>query len=94
MFGLGAFEIVIVAAIAVMIYGKRLPEVGKTVGKTMGGLRKQWQDLSREFEMAANTANVDAQPVPRRTSAARRLDEEGGPTVSSPKLTPPLEEGG
>ncbi len=91
MFGLGAFEIVIVAAIAVMIYGKRLPEVGKTVGKTMGGLRKQWQEFSREFEIAAN---VDAQPVPRRTSAARRLDEEGGPTVSSPKLTPPSEEGG
>jgi sec-independent protein translocase protein TatA len=91
MFGLGAFEIVIVAAIAVMIYGKRLPEVGKTFGKTMGGLRRQWQELSRDFEMAAN---VDAQPVPRRASPARRLDEEGGPTVASPNLTPPSDDAG
>lgn len=86
MFGLGALEIVLVAAIAVMIYGKRLPEVGRTVGKTMGDLRRQWQTLSREFEMAAN---VEAQPVARRTSAGRRLEDEGGPTVASPKLTPP-----
>ena len=54
MFGLGAFEIVLVASIAVMIYGKRLPEVGRTVGKTMGDLRKQWQTISRDFELAAN----------------------------------------
>ncbi len=92
MFGLGAFEIVIVAVIAVMVYGKRLPEVGKTFGKTMGGLRRQWQELSREFEMAAN---VDAQPVPRRTSTnTKRLDEEGGPMVASPKLAPPPGEAG
>jgi len=86
MFGLGALEIVLITAIAVMIYGKRLPEVGRTVGKTMGDLRKQWQTISREFEMAAN---LDAQPPARRPASARRLDDEGGPTVASPKLTPP-----
>ena len=86
MFGLGAFEIVIVASIAVMIYGKRLPEVGRTVGKTMGDLRKQWQTLSRDFELAAN---LDAQPAARRPTSTRRLDDDGGPTVASPKLTPP-----
>ena len=86
MFGLGALEVVLITAIAVMIYGKRLPEVGRTVGKTMGDLRKQWQTLSREFEMAAN---VDAQPATRRPAVSRRLDDEGGPTVASPKLAPP-----
>ena len=45
MFGLGPLEIVVIAAIAVMIYGKRLPEVGRTFGKTMGQLRRQWQDM-------------------------------------------------
>jgi sec-independent protein translocase protein TatA len=91
MFGLGAVEMILIAAIAVMIYGKRLPEVGRTVGKTMGGLRRQWQDLSREFEMAAN---LEAQPAPRRTAPSRRLDDEGGPTVASPKLTPPPADSG
>lgn len=90
MFGLGALEIVLISAIAVMIYGKRLPEVGKTVGKTLGGLRRQWQELSREFEMAAN---IESHPAPRRTPSFRGLDEEGGPTVASPKLTPPSGDG-
>ncbi|MEY3205479.1 MAG: hypothetical protein RLZZ21_1810, partial [Planctomycetota bacterium] len=32
MFGLGPFEIVVIGAIAVMLYGKRLPEVGRSAG--------------------------------------------------------------
>jgi sec-independent protein translocase protein TatA len=86
MFGLGALEIILVAAIAVMIYGKRLPEVGRTVGKTMGDLRRQWQTVSREFELAAN---LDAQPASRRSAPSRPFDDEGGPSVASPKLAPP-----
>jgi sec-independent protein translocase protein TatA len=88
MFGLGPLEILVIAAIAVMIYGKRLPEVGQTFGKTVGQLRKQWQAMSREFEMAAN---LDGQPAPRRVSstAGRRYDHAGGPTVAAPKFEPP-----
>jgi sec-independent protein translocase protein TatA len=86
MFGLGALEIILVAAIAVMIYGKRLPEVGRTVGKTMGDLRRQWQTVSREFELAAN---LEAQPASRRPAPSRPFDDEGGPSVASPKLAPP-----
>lgn len=86
MFGLGPLEILVIAAIAVMIYGKRLPEVGQTVGKTVGQLRRQWQAMSREFELAAT---LDAQPAARRPAAARRLDDEGQQTVASPKLVPP-----
>jgi TatA/E family protein of Tat protein translocase len=60
MFGLGPFEIVLIGAIAVMLYGKRLPEVGRNVGKTVGDLRRQWQQLSRELEVAANAESVEA----------------------------------
>jgi sec-independent protein translocase protein TatA len=91
MFGLGPLEILVIAAIAVMIYGKRLPEVGQTFGKTAGQLRKQWQAMSREFEMAAT---LDGQPAPRRvsTAAGRRSNDEGGPTVAAPRFEPPAAE--
>lgn len=89
MFGLGPLEIVVIAAIAVMIYGKRLPEVGRTVGKTMGQLRRQWQDMSREFELAASLDSQ--QPAPRRPAATRRSIDEAGPTVASPRIEPPAE---
>ena len=86
MFGLGPLEIVVIAAIAVMIYGKRLPEVGRTAGKTIGQLRRQWQDMSREFELAAS---LDGQPAPRRPATTRRQIDEAGPTVVSAKIEPP-----
>lgn len=88
MFGLGPLEILVIAAIAVMIYGKRLPEVGQTFGKTVGQLRRQWQAMSREFEMAAH---LDGQSAPRPASrpAGRRIDDEGGPTVAAPRFEPP-----
>jgi len=93
MFGLGPLEILVIAAIAVMIYGKRLPEVGQTFGKTVGQLRRQWQAMSREFEMAAN---VDAQPTARRlpASSGRRDEDELGPTVAAPRFEPPPGEDG
>ncbi|MFM7207830.1 MAG: twin-arginine translocase TatA/TatE family subunit [Planctomycetaceae bacterium] len=87
MFGLGPLEIVVVGAIAVMLYGKRLPEVGRSFGKTLGDLRRQWQQLSRELESAAN---VDV-PVSRPTRLGRRHDDEpaGSRVVESPRFEPP-----
>ncbi len=86
MFGLGPLEIVLIGAIAVMIYGKRLPEVGRTVGKTVGDLRRQWQTLSRELEAAAR-ADEQAERAPR---ALPRGDEPRGQrVVESPRFDPP-----
>ena len=88
MFGLGPLEIVLIGAIAVMLYGKRLPEVGRTFGKTVGDLRRQWQTLSRELEMAANAeATVERS---RRPSAPRiaREEESGARLVESPRFDP------
>jgi len=89
MFGLGPLEIVIVGAIAVMLYGKRLPEVGRSFGKTVGDLRRQWQQFSRELEAAAH---VDVEPTgPRQPRLGRRVDDEpaGSRVVESPRFEPP-----
>ena len=88
MFGLGPFEIVLIGAIAVMLYGKRLPEVGRNVGKTVGDLRRQWQQLSRELEVAASAEASTSRPT---TRLGRRLDGEpaGSRVVESPRFDPP-----
>ena len=87
MFGLGPFEIVVIGAIAVMLYGKRLPEVGRSFGKTLGDLRRQWQSLSRELEAAASVDAVTA----RRSPRGDRLGDEpaGSRVVESPRLDSP-----
>jgi sec-independent protein translocase protein TatA len=87
MFGLGPFEIVVIGAIAVMLYGKRLPEVGRNVGRTVGDLRRQWQQLSRELEVAANAEAAATRPA----RVSRRFDDEpaGSRVVESPRFDPP-----
>lgn len=88
MFGLGPVEIVVIGAIAVMLYGKRLPEVGRSVGQGIGELRKQMATLSRDMDIAAH---LDAAPAKRST---RRFDDDGGqPNAAAPRFDPPADPG-
>jgi sec-independent protein translocase protein TatA len=86
MFGLGPLEIVVIGAIAVMLYGKRLPEVGRSVGQSIGELRKQFTTLQREMDISSH---LDPGAGSRRP-ASRRLDDAGaGPTTQAPRFDPP-----
>jgi len=52
-FGIGLPEMAVIAGIALVIFGpKRLPELGKTLGKTLKGL----QSASTEFEKEVQKA--------------------------------------
>jgi sec-independent protein translocase protein TatA len=86
MFGLGPFEIVVIGAIAVMLYGKRLPEVGRSAGKTLGELRRQWTTLSKELDVAAHIEGRS----PRSVVATRYAsDEADARQVAAPRFEPP-----
>ena len=50
-FGIGILEIAVIVVLALLIFGpKRLPQLGKTIGKTLKGL----QTASKEFENEIN----------------------------------------
>ncbi len=50
-FGIGIPEIAVIVVLALLIFGpKRLPQLGKTIGKTLKGL----QNASKEFENEIN----------------------------------------
>ena len=86
MFGLGPFEIVVIGAIAVMLYGKRLPEVGRSAGKTLGELRRQWTTLAKELDVAAHIEGRTPRPAvaPRYAS-----DDADAHQVAAPRFDPP-----
>jgi sec-independent protein translocase protein TatA len=87
MFGLGPLEIVVIGALAVMLYGKRLPDVGRSVGQSIGELRKQFTTLQREMDISSH---LDPKASSSRRPASRRLDAAGaGPTTQAPRFDPP-----
>ena len=50
-FGIGIPEVAVIVVLALLIFGpKRLPQLGKTIGKTLKGL----QTASKEFENEIN----------------------------------------
>lgn len=47
MFGLGWPEVAIIAGVALLIFGpKKIPELGKSLGKTMRGFKDELQNPS------------------------------------------------
>jgi sec-independent protein translocase protein TatA len=83
MFGLGPLEICVIGAIAVMIYGKRLPEVGRSVGKGIGDLRRSMQSLTKEVDIASAIRGE----LPAASRVPVRRDDDTA-TVS-PRFDPP-----
>ena len=56
-FGVGLPEMAVIAALALIIFGpKRLPELGRTLGKTLKG----FQNASTEFEREIKNAMLES----------------------------------
>ena len=59
-FGVGLPEIAVISALALIVFGpKRLPELGRTLGKTLKGL----QTASTEFEKEIQKAMSDNESI-------------------------------
>ena len=72
-FGVGLPEMAVIGAVALLVFGpKRLPELGRTLGKTLKG----FQSASKEFEREINKAMAD--PEPLRGSEAEETDTTPG----------------
>jgi sec-independent protein translocase protein TatA len=50
MLGLGPMEMMIVGVIAILLFGNRLPEVGRSLGKGLVEFKKGLRDVQSEGE--------------------------------------------
>jgi sec-independent protein translocase protein TatA len=95
-FGLGVPELIFILVLALLIFGpKRLPEIGRTLGRGMSEFRKASNDLKRTINVELALDEQPPPPVlPYRASpqldALRAPRRPEGPPA--PVFEPPVED--
>jgi TatA/E family protein of Tat protein translocase len=82
MFGsLGIPELLVIFVVALIVFGpKRLPEIGRTLGKALGEFKKASDDLKNTIEREVHVEEL--KQIGSQVSAATDTVSRGEPAVS------------
>lgn len=93
-FGLGAPEIIIIGILAVILYGKDLPTVARSFGKSFVEFKRGLDGVRSEFSSQINdltsTSSSSSSSSSKSNTTYHNDDEYDPPT--SPKFEPPVSE--
>ena len=87
MFGLGFQELALVGVVAVLLFGKRLPEVARSLGKSYNEFRRRLSDVHSSFDYMDATRRSKPSSY---SSSHSDYDDYDEPTA--PKFQPPPSE--
>jgi sec-independent protein translocase protein TatA len=91
MFGLGGQEILLLLVLGVLLFGRKLPELGRSLGKTVVEVKKGLKGIEDDVsEPSAPRAAIEPEPVKAPTrvtpSSAPKFDDAPAPTNAPPKV--------
>lgn len=81
----GTTELIVIGLIAVLLFGKNLPDVGRSIGKQLGTLRRGLRGI--EDEIRSTTGGLGL-PTTKFSSALSTLDHLTKSTASTPTPSP------
>jgi sec-independent protein translocase protein TatA len=89
--GLGGQEMLLLLVLGILLFGRKLPELGRSVGKTLVEFKKGMKGIEDDVhETSQPRAAIEPEPVkpPQRVtpSAAPKFDDAPAPTSVPPKV--------
>ena len=92
MFGIGMTELMVIFVIGLVVLGpKRLPELARTLGKSLAEFRRASNDLRREFMSATEDADLAAPLIAPRTTPPAAPAPPSAPADPSAPLAGPAD---
>lgn len=84
-FGIGLPEMAVIAAIGLLVFGpKRLPELGRTLGRTLKGFQSASSEFEKEFRTAISTAEVSTADPTGAQPASLNAAHDAGAQAAEP----------
>jgi sec-independent protein translocase protein TatA len=83
-------EMIIVGVVAILLFGKNLPSVAKSLGHSYREFKKGLADITSSVDFMSDT-NYSSYTPPKSTSrsAPRRYDDDDRDEATAPKFEPP-----
>jgi sec-independent protein translocase protein TatA len=90
MFGLGFQEIAVILLLGVLLFGRKLPDIGRSIGKTVVEFKKGMKGV--EDDLSGDTSSsrpaIEPEPVrpPQRVTTAAPKFDDAPPVTVPPKV--------
>lgn len=87
--GVGPAEMVVIGVVAVLLFGKRLPEMGRTFGKSLMEFRKSISGLEEEIRSATSLSTPTSSSRSRAPERKTFHELDDRDEATAPKFVPP-----